>query len=251
MDVVVQSERCIAFRVDPDAWRHPDITWPNDELIEMSAAAASSESPSAFVAAVLGRILPGERMRSWAIVEIDDGGGIHRGPEESSDPGLGARAVTWLWASGAASDALGDGAAYVESWPTEHAIEGIACVPLVHDGTVRSLIAVWLTAEDTDAIRREVSRLTLMGRLWTAARTERADAADSGVPPGSSVADGLTPRQSDILRAMALGLTNAQISQQIRFSESTVRLESMCIYRHFGVHSRSEAVEAARAAGEL
>jgi DNA-binding CsgD family transcriptional regulator len=251
MDVVAQSERCIAFRVDPDAWKHPDIAWPNDDLIVMAAAAASSQSPSAFVSAVLGLILPGARLRSWAIIEIDDSGGIHRGSEESSDPGLGARAVTWLWASGAASDALGDGAAYVESWPTQHAIEGIACVPLVHDGVVRSLIAVWLTTEDTDAIRREVSRLTLMGRLWTAARSESADTADADVPADSSVSDGLTPRQFDILRAMALGLTNAQISRQIRFSESTVRLESMCIYRHFAVHSRSEAVEAARAAGVL
>ena len=59
MDVVAQSERCIAFRVDPDAWKHPDIAWPNDDLIVMAAAAASSQSPSAFVSAVLGIILPG------------------------------------------------------------------------------------------------------------------------------------------------------------------------------------------------
>ena len=247
----MQSERCIAFRVEPDAWRAPDIAWAKDDLIEMTAATATSESPSAFVTAVLGRILPGERLRSWAIIEIDDSGGIHRGAEESSAQGLGARAVTWLWASGAASDALGDGAAYVESWPAEDVTEGVACLPLVHGGMVRSLIAVWLTAEDNDAIRREVSRLTLMGRLWTAAHDEGTGVAEGGAPPNSSVAEGLTARQSVILRAMARGLTNAQISKQINFSESTVRLESMCIYRYFGVHSRSEAVEAARSSGEL
>ncbi len=67
----------------------------------------------------------------------------------------------------------------------------------------------------------------------------------------SASQEALTPRQSVILRAMARGLTNGQIAQLIRFSESTVRLESMCIYRHFDVHSRSEAVAAARDAGEL
>jgi DNA-binding NarL/FixJ family response regulator len=66
------------------------------------------------------------------------------------------------------------------------------------------------------------------------------------------VGDGvLTARQGEILEAMAGGLTNREIAKLIRFSESTVRVESLIIYRHFGVHSRGEAVEAAREAGDI
>lgn len=68
---------------------------------------------------------------------------------------------------------------------------------------------------------------------------------------GDATADGLTVRQTVILQAMADGLTNAQIARRINFSESTVRVESMGIYRHFGVHSRTDAVRAAQEAGVL
>lgn len=63
--------------------------------------------------------------------------------------------------------------------------------------------------------------------------------------------DEISPRQLAILQGMAEGLTNRQIAARICFSESTVRLESMAIYRHFGVHSRSQAVAAALASGVL
>ena len=61
----------------------------------------------------------------------------------------------------------------------------------------------------------------------------------------------LTARQQAILMAMARGLTNRQIASRINFSESTVRMESLAIYRAYGVLSRAAAVAAARAAGHL
>jgi DNA-binding CsgD family transcriptional regulator len=63
--------------------------------------------------------------------------------------------------------------------------------------------------------------------------------------------DTLTDRQMRILRLMADGLTNAQIAERISFSESTVRLETLAIFRHFDVHSRRDAAEAARLQGML
>jgi DNA-binding CsgD family transcriptional regulator len=50
---------------------------------------------------------------------------------------------------------------------------------------------------------------------------------------------------------MAQDLTNAQISKRVGFSESTVRQETMVIYRYFGVGGRHEAVVQARARGML
>jgi DNA-binding CsgD family transcriptional regulator len=66
--------------------------------------------------------------------------------------------------------------------------------------------------------------------------------------PGPSV---LTDRQSGILTLMAKGLTNAQIAKRIGFSESTVRQETMVIYRFFGVGGRQEAVRQAGLRGLL
>ena len=226
MGTIIRSERCQSFRVDADAWRHPDVVWESEDLIEFAAATARCDSLSQLVPASLGRMFPQDRLRSWAV-------------------------ITWLWTSGAIADALGDGAAYVETWHTERGAEAIACLPLVSDGVVRSLIAVWLMNADTDAILRDVSRLTLLGHLWMDSQAWGLDPAEPGEPVSGSELTELTTRQVIILRAMARGLTNSQIAQQISFSESTVRLESMCIYRHFGVHSRLEAVQAARAAGVL
>lgn len=61
----------------------------------------------------------------------------------------------------------------------------------------------------------------------------------------------LTDRQSQILQLMAKGLTNSQIAKRVGFSESTVRQETMVIYRYFGVGGRREAVRLASLRGLL
>lgn len=102
-----------------------------------------------------------------------------------------------------------------------------------------------------------VSGLTLIA--WSCAGQDRAKAiALAFVALHSSVMDHqpadtepLTPRQQSILSSMANGLTNRQIAAQINFSESTVRMDSLAIYRYYGVHSRAAAVDAARSAGHL
>ena len=61
----------------------------------------------------------------------------------------------------------------------------------------------------------------------------------------------LSDRQMRILGLMAKGLTNSQISKRVGFSESTVRQETMAIYRYFGVGGRREAVRLAGMRGML
>lgn len=61
----------------------------------------------------------------------------------------------------------------------------------------------------------------------------------------------LSERQMRILGLMAKGLTNSQISKRVGFSESTVRQETMAIYRYFGVGGRREAVRLAGMRGML
>lgn len=61
----------------------------------------------------------------------------------------------------------------------------------------------------------------------------------------------LTARQLEILKYMADGKTNAAISRLIGFSESTVRQETIEIYRQLNAHDRRLAVSKARSLGLL
>lgn len=59
----------------------------------------------------------------------------------------------------------------------------------------------------------------------------------------------LTSRQVKIIKLIAEGMTNAEISKVVLLSESTVRQETIRIFRILKCHSRSEAIVKARATG--
>ena len=61
----------------------------------------------------------------------------------------------------------------------------------------------------------------------------------------------VTERQYEILLGMARGETNAQIAQQLILSESSIKQESVKIFRILGVGSRQQAVAKAKATGLL
>jgi len=52
----------------------------------------------------------------------------------------------------------------------------------------------------------------------------------------------LTPRELEILRAVAEGPTNAQIARQLWVTEQTVKFHLSNIYRKLGVSNRTEAI---------
>ena len=61
----------------------------------------------------------------------------------------------------------------------------------------------------------------------------------------------LTQRQLEVLQLIVEGKTNALIARQIGFSDSTVRQETIEIYRKLGVHNRRDAAVIAERAGLL
>jgi len=61
----------------------------------------------------------------------------------------------------------------------------------------------------------------------------------------------LSARQVRILHLLAEGLTNPQIAARIGFSDSTVRQETMAIYRFLGANGRRDAVHIAGLRGLL
>jgi len=58
----------------------------------------------------------------------------------------------------------------------------------------------------------------------------------------------LTPRQVEVLRLLERGRTTNQIADELHLSAATVRNHIRHLVRALGVHSRLEAVAAARAA---
>ena len=72
----------------------------------------------------------------------------------------------------------------------------------------------------------------------------------SGFHPNSKQ-QSLTARQISVLKLIAEGHTNADIADEIGFSVSTVRHETMALYRFFGVGGREGAVRVAKARGIL
>ena len=61
--------------------------------------------------------------------------------------------------------------------------------------------------------------------------------------------ESLTTRQIEILRLMDKGMVNSEIAAQLIVSESTIRQESVRIYRSLGVPNRTEAAKKGLALG--
>jgi DNA-binding NarL/FixJ family response regulator len=59
----------------------------------------------------------------------------------------------------------------------------------------------------------------------------------------------LTPREIDVLRATARGLSNKEIARELALAEVTVKLHLSAIFRKIGVRSRTEAAMMAAKAG--
>ena len=91
------------------------------------------------------------------------------------------------------------------------------------------------------------SLLELHGGGEWAPKTGHASAAPAR--PTSSDAVELSPRQLRILGLLAREKTNRWIAAELGFSESTIRQETLRLYRALGVNSRSDAVKVAQGIG--
>jgi DNA-binding NarL/FixJ family response regulator len=72
--------------------------------------------------------------------------------------------------------------------------------------------------------------------------------APEGAPPWLAV---LTPRETDVLRAAARGLSNKEIARELDLAEITVKLHLSAIFRKMGVRSRTKAAMMATKSGAL
>jgi DNA-binding CsgD family transcriptional regulator len=67
--------------------------------------------------------------------------------------------------------------------------------------------------------------------------------------PARVEAIGLTPRELDILEAMAAGLSNKEIAERLFVSENTVKTHAARLFSKLSAKRRTQAVQLAKAAG--
>jgi DNA-binding NarL/FixJ family response regulator len=100
-------------------------------------------------------------------------------------------------------------------------------------------------AEVLDAVRRAADGGAVFSQ--GAARVVLDAAADSAAEPSRRM--GLTPRETDILRLVGAGLSNAAIAARLGVSAKTVRNQVSTVLAKLAVRSRGEAAARARALG--
>ena len=76
-----------------------------------------------------------------------------------------------------------------------------------------------------------------------------ADALRAGQQLGVRQLDGLSPRQRDVLRLLAAGMSTDEISKELALRPTTVRNHVANLLAELGVHSRLQAVVVARNIG--
>lgn len=82
--------------------------------------------------------------------------------------------------------------------------------------------------------------------------TGRAPAEDDGQEASPTLdGNGLSKRQLRVLSMLAKRMSNREIALALDYSVSTIRLDTMAIFRYLGVEGRREAVEEARRRGML
>ena len=108
-----------------------------------------------------------------------------------------------------------------------------------------------LPAEDLVAAIRQVARGgdALLAPAVTRRLVERFARGSPPAGAGARVLDDLTARETDVLRLMARGLSNAEIAGRLILSETTVKTHVARVLMKLGVRDRVQAVVFAYEAG--
>ncbi|MBS0318948.1 MAG: response regulator [Proteobacteria bacterium] len=88
----------------------------------------------------------------------------------------------------------------------------------------------------------------MTGKLVSAYRDVASATAPAGVPPASPI-DPLSPREREILRAIARGSSNKEIARELGIAETTVKIHVQHVLRKLGLSSRVQAAVLATAQG--
>ena len=126
----------------------------------------------------------------------------------------------------------------------------LVCLPFIANGVpIGALVIVCDPGVNIPAIREDVVPLLskIGGYFLNTSGGNLTPTANHN--SGNVTLEEITTRQIQILGLMGDGLTNAEIAGRVLLSESTVRQETIRIYRTLKCHNRAEAIVKARANG--
>ena len=98
-----------------------------------------------------------------------------------------------------------------------------------------------LKGADADAIVEAIRKAATGQNVWTREELRRVTGALATPRMSSEVEVPLTQRESEVLRQLALGLTNKEIAQALSISYETVKEHVQHILRKIGVTDRTQA----------
>jgi ATP/maltotriose-dependent transcriptional regulator MalT len=93
-------------------------------------------------------------------------------------------------------------------------------------------------------VMREVQELSLL-------KAFPPSSASIEISSAHLVPIGLTAREREVLRLLAVGLSNREIAASLHVSQGTIRTHLSAIYSKLAVHSRTAAIHAAKVRGVL
>lgn len=224
--------------VDPDDLADPRLAHA-DRLAELLATVNVGGCQERFAPMVLAQLVPAEHLHALEVIGISESGELFRPSDLAIDDDLLAWVMGHLWGRPKAVAEMSRGRSIVRRGAD--GVSALLCLPLIHDGRMTAVLACSVSAESPGHLARIIQGMTQISRLCSTLDDHVTTRRIAAPRP----TQGLTARQQLVLEGMRDGLTNRQIAARIAFSESTVRMESMAIYRHFGVHSREEAVTVA------
>ena len=146
------------------------------------------------------------------------------------------------WDNDEALIALGKNAA---PW---NAAKNLLMIQLRERGAVHGYLVLRFSSavNDTETVE-EIARnfAVALGLYLSLAHDSGATSTRTVVERGDTGSDQLTPRQISILRGMVEGKTNHELANELGFSVSTIRHETMRIYQALSVSDRKEAAKKA------
>ena len=164
---------------------------------------------------------------------------------------IGNGEVISVWDNHPISDALRNRTALEHQADSTINVAMLA-IPFIKDEIPIGAMAITLMKPGADNVLKHpaMELLPKLGGYYIDMLGLRIGASQTGpLSLSNGSPEELTTRQLEILKLFGDGLNNAQIAQQVLVSESTVRQETIKIYRALGVSGRQEAMVKGRALG--
>ena len=190
-------------------------------------------SPGACCARI-GRLHPDDSLEFLGEYGFDAGKARHTFPSE----------VWRSWESDEALIALGKNSA---PWNPS---KNLLMIQLRERGAVHGYLVLRFSkpVEDTEAVEEVARNYAVALGLYLSLAHERGSSGSHNITERIETgSDQLTPRQLSILRGMVEGKTNHELANELGFSVSTIRHETMRIYQALSVSDRKEAAKKALA----